>query len=133
MVMLGTDQPTLVDLAAVRARAAGPDMGAVGQSLLGVGFRSPFELLSSYLGRAEDLAPWTAGAHINHDRRPWLQYRAGWDSYTPQPTDLMRAIARYRRVPGGEVARRGAPAARVVPAGGGPARAPAPARRAPPL
>jgi len=99
MVMLGTAEPTRVDLAAVRARAARPDMASVARSLLDVGFRSPFDLLSTYLGRAEDLAPWTAGAHINRDQQPWLEYRAGWDSYLPQPTDLMRRVTRYRRFP----------------------------------
>jgi len=99
MVMMGGVEPTRIDLAAVRARAATPEMAPVAQSLLGVGFRSPFELFASYLGRAEDLSAWTAGAHINRDRQPWLQYRAGWDSYLPQPTDLIRSIARYRHFP----------------------------------
>ena len=99
MVMVGTAEPTRIDLAALRERASSPDMAGVGRSLLGVGFARPFELLASYLGRAEDLGPWLAGAHINRDRQPWLQYRAGWDSYVPQPNDLIRSIARYRRFP----------------------------------
>jgi len=133
MVMLGTLEPTRIDLAAVRARAATPEMAAVAQSLLGVGFRSPFELLSSYLGRAEDLKDWTAGAHINRDRQPWLQYRAGWDSYVPQPTDLVRAIARYRHFPDETFAGDDALRAQLVQAGAAQvsAQQPSPPGRAP--
>ncbi|MEQ1831783.1 MAG: fused MFS/spermidine synthase [Candidatus Eisenbacteria bacterium] len=99
MVMLGTEAATRVDLAALRERSGAPAMAAVNQSLLGVGYRSAFELLSSYLGRAQDLKPWTDGAHINRDREPWLQYRAGWDSYTQQPNNLFEEMARYRKFP----------------------------------
>ena len=99
MVMLGTAEPARFDLAALSAHAADPERAAIAQSLLGVGFRSPFELLSTYLGSAEDLKPWLAGAHINHDRQPWLQYQAGWDSYVQQPTNLIQSIAAYRRFP----------------------------------
>jgi hypothetical protein len=48
-----------------------------------VNFRSPFDLLSTYLGRAE-VSPWTAGAHQPRPV-PWLEYRAGWDSYRRSP------------------------------------------------
>lgn len=99
MVMLGTEQPTRVDLATLRERTGQPDMAQVNESMLGVGYRSALELLSSYLGRAQDLTAWTDGAHINRDREPWLQYRAGWDSYTPQPNNLFEAIALYRKFP----------------------------------
>jgi spermidine synthase len=99
MVMLGTAEPARFDLAALRARAEAPERAAVAQSLLGVGFRSPLELLSTYAGRAGDLQPWLAGAHINHDHQPWLQYRAGWDSYLPQPNDLIQSVTRYRKFP----------------------------------
>jgi len=101
LVMLGTDQPTRIDLAGMQTRASQPEFAPVAQSLLGVGFRTPFELMAAYLGRPADLATWTAGAVINRDRRPWLQYRAGWDSYSEQRHDLFDVIARYRRFPSG--------------------------------
>ena len=101
LVMLGTDQPTRIDLAGMQVRASQPEFAPVAQSLLGVGFRTPFELMATYLGRPADLATWTAGAVINRDRRPWLQYRAGWDSYSEQRHDLFDVIARFRRFPSG--------------------------------
>jgi hypothetical protein len=57
--------------------------------------------MATYLGRPADLQGWTAGAVINRDGRPWLQYRAGWDSYSEQRHDLFDVIARYRRFPVG--------------------------------
>jgi spermidine synthase len=101
LVMLGTVGPTTIDLAALQARAAQPEFRPIAESLLGVGFRSPFELMATYLGRPADLQGWTAGAVINRDGRPWLQYRAGWDSYSEQRHDLFDVIARYRRFPVG--------------------------------
>jgi spermidine synthase len=101
LVMLGTDGPTTIDLARLQARAAQPEFRPVAESLLGVGFRSTFELMATYLGRPADLTAWTAGAVINRDGRPWLQYRAGWDSYSEQRHDLFDVIARYRRFPVG--------------------------------
>jgi hypothetical protein len=38
---------------------------------------------------------------INRDSKPWLQYRAGWDSYSEQRHDLYQILARYRRFPSG--------------------------------
>jgi spermidine synthase len=101
LVMLGADQPMSIDRAGLQARAARPEFAPIAQSLLGVGFRSPFELMATYLGRPSDLKEWTADAVINRDRRPWLQYRAGWDSYSEQRHDLFDVIARYRRFPSG--------------------------------
>jgi len=101
LVMLGGDAPLSIDLQALADRARTPDYQPIAQSLLGVGFRSPFDLMATYLGRPADLADWTAGAVINRDAQPWLQYRAGWDSYSEQRHDLFRVLARYRQFPTG--------------------------------
>jgi hypothetical protein len=71
----------------------------VAQSLGEVGFRSTLGLMSTYAGRRVDLAPWLEGAAINRDRKPWLQYQAGLESYTPQEADVFRAMTAYRRFP----------------------------------
>ncbi len=99
LVLLGTDGPTRIDLDDISARLDRPDHQSVKRSLEEVGFSTAIELLATYAGRKADLAPWLADAQINRDRRPWLQYQAGWESYTPQTDDVSGALAAYRRFP----------------------------------
>ena len=47
------------------------------KSLQDIGFVSTIDLMSSYAGRAADLAEWLKGAAINTDRDLRLQYLAG--------------------------------------------------------
>ena len=76
-----------------------PDQQPVKRSLAEVGFPTAIDLLATYAGRRSDLAPWLADARINRDRRPWLQYQAGWEAYTEQTDDVYGAMAAYRRFP----------------------------------
>jgi hypothetical protein len=98
LVMLSATQKA-IDLDALDQRLKRPDHQRAAQSLASVGFRSAIELMATYTGRRRDLAPWLAGARVNHDRKPWLQYQAGLDSYAPQKTDVYGEIAGYRRFP----------------------------------
>jgi hypothetical protein len=97
--MMGTDGGMAIDLDELDERLKRPDYLPVAQSLEAVGFRSAIDLLSTYAGRRVDLAPWLAGAEVNRDRKPWLQYQAGLESYTAQKADVYRAMAVYRRFP----------------------------------
>ncbi len=99
LVLLGTDRPTVIDLDALTARLARPEYEAVRRSIADVGFPTVIDLLATYGGRRSDLAPWLADARINRDRKPWLQYQAGWESYTEQTDDVYGAMAAYRRFP----------------------------------
>jgi len=99
LVLLGTDTPTTIDLDTLAARLARADHQGVRQSLVDVGFPTAIDLLATYGGRRQDLAPWLADGAINRDRNPWLQYRAGWEAYTEQTDDVFGAIASYRRFP----------------------------------
>ena len=99
LVLLGTDGPTTIDLDALDERVKRPDHLNVARSLQAVGFPSVIDLMATYAGRRDDLAPWLAGAEINRDRKPWLQYRAGMESYTEQKADTYAAMAAYRRFP----------------------------------
>jgi spermidine synthase len=99
LVMLGSDGPTPIDLDVLMARLARPDHQRVSESLQAIGFQSGIRLLSTYAGRSVDLAPWLAGAQIDRDRKPWLQYQAGMDSYTPQKSDVYGDLVAYRRFP----------------------------------
>jgi len=98
-VLLGTDRPTVIDLDSLTARLARPDQQEVQRSLAEVGFPTAIDLLATYGGRNQDLAPWLADGTINRDRKLWLQYQAGWESYTDQSDDVYGAIAAYRRFP----------------------------------
>ena len=53
------------------------DNARAAKSLQDIGFVSAIDLMSSYAGRAADLAPWLKGAAINTDRDLRLQYLAG--------------------------------------------------------
>jgi spermidine synthase len=99
LVLLGTDGPTRIDLDSLAARLARPEGQPVARALAEVGYPGALDLLATYGGRRADLEPWLADAEINRDRRPWLQYRAGWESYTQQTDDVYGAIAAYRKFP----------------------------------
>jgi spermidine synthase len=99
LVLLGTDGPTRIDLDDITARLDRPDHQMVKRSLAEVGFPTAIDLLATYGGRRSDLAPWLADARINRDRRSWLQYQAGWESYTEQTDDVYGAMAAYRKFP----------------------------------
>jgi spermidine synthase len=99
VVLLGSERPVTIDLDALSARLARPDHARVLQSLAEVGFQTGIDLLATYAGRHSDLGPWLADAEINRDRKPWLQYRAGLESYTMQTSDTYGAMAGYRRFP----------------------------------
>jgi len=99
VVLVGTAGPTRIDLDATAAKLATPPYARVAASLAAVGFHTLPDLLSSYVSRRADLAPWLAGARINRDWQPWLQYQAGLESYTEQEADIGASLARYRVFP----------------------------------
>lgn len=99
MVLLGTPQPTRIDLDRTAARLADAAYAGVTSSLAAVGFPSLPALLATYVTRRSDLAPWLAGASIDRDWQPWLQYRAGLESYTEQEADIEAKMSEYRVFP----------------------------------
>jgi spermidine synthase len=99
VVLLGTPGPTRIDLDRTAARLADPAYAGVASSLASVGFGSLPALLATYVTRSSDLAPWLAGAPIDRDWQPWLQYRAGLESYTEQEADIEAKMSAYRAFP----------------------------------
>lgn len=99
LVLLGMDRATTIDLDALDARLKSAPYAAVSRSLQEVGFGSVVDLLATYTTRRSDLAPWLAGAQITSDRRPWLQYQAGLESYTEQEGNIYASISSYRIFP----------------------------------
>jgi spermidine synthase len=77
VVLVGRASDDPIDLARLERRLARPDYELVAESLREVGFDSALDLLSTYSGQAETLAPWLAGAARNTDRNLRLQYLAG--------------------------------------------------------
>ena len=99
LVLVGTDGPTRIDLSGLNNRLMRPDHWPVVRALRQIVFGSPADLLSTYTGQREDLEPWLAGAQINEDRRLWLQYQAGLDTYVAQEEGIYADMLRFRRFP----------------------------------
>ena len=78
VVLFGqADDSFSIDVARIEARLQTPEYAEVSDSLREVGFFSFMDLLATYSGQADDLAPWLEGAPINRDRNLRLQYLAG--------------------------------------------------------
>ena len=64
-----------------------------------MGFPTRSRLLSTYAGRASDLAPWLANAQINQDLNLRLQYLAGMGLNFDRPVVIYDDMLRYRTFP----------------------------------
>jgi spermidine synthase len=99
VVLLGTSEPLKIDLDAMQQRWDRPDQSNVVQSLNETRFNSPISLLSTYAGRASDLAPWLQGAPINDDLSMRLQYLAGMGLNYDAPAVIYSDMLGYRKIP----------------------------------
>jgi len=77
LVLMGRLGPTPIDVGVWENRLLQPAFSEVRASLAEVGINSALDLLSTYAGRADELAPWLEDAEINRDRNLRLQYLAG--------------------------------------------------------
>src|SRR5450432_4310706 len=102
-VFMGQLEPLKVDLDAVEARFAQPDMEPVRQSLSDIGITSVIDLLSTWSGAAVDLKKWTRGAPLNTDDNLRLSYLAGWGINANMADDLYRRMLTYRKPPEGTI------------------------------
>jgi spermidine synthase len=102
-VFMGQLEPLKVDLDAVEARYAQPDMKPVRQSLRDIGITSVIDLLSTWSGAAVDLKKWTDGAPLNTDDNLRLSYLAGWGINANMADDLYRRMLTYRKPPEGTI------------------------------
>ncbi len=102
-VFMGQLEPLKVDLDAVEARYAQPDMKPVRQSLRDIGITSVIDLLSTWSGAAVDLKKWTDGAPLNTDDNLSLSYLAGWGINANMADDLYRRMLTYRKPPEGTI------------------------------
>jgi spermidine synthase len=98
-VLLGQVEPLKINVDAMQQRLDRPDEQAVARSLKMVGFPNAIDLLSTYAGRASELAPWLANAQINGDLNMRLQYLAGMGLNYDRPVVIYGDILRYRTFP----------------------------------
>jgi spermidine synthase len=97
LVGLGRVDGASISQSALQARIdASPEVKA---SLKAVALTSAADLLSTYAGRASDLAPWLADAEINRERHLRLQYLAGLAANTDQRYLIFQSMLNYRKYP----------------------------------
>lgn len=94
LVLVGRADSRPIDLTRLARRLGRSDYAPVATSLRAVGFASALDLLGTYTGRTQDLAPWLAGAARNTDRNLRLQYLAG------EGMNSFRAQAIFRELVG---------------------------------
>ncbi len=95
VLLLGQNGPATIDLDQMARRWT----GAVAQSNGEVGFKSPVDLMSTYVGRNSELQKWTAGAHINTDMDLRLQYMAGMGLNYNSAGTIRWEISHYYKYP----------------------------------
>ena len=103
LVLLGTAEPTALNVDDLQRRLDGSGYVAVSQSLAEVGFHSAVDVLATYAGRAQDLRALLVDAPINEDLNMRLQYLAGLGLNSMADQTIYRSILKYRRFPDGLV------------------------------
>jgi spermidine synthase len=97
LVVLGQTNASTIEEAELDIKIA--QRPTVRRSLSAITLPSGASLLSTYAGRARDLAPWLADAHINRERHLRLQYLAGLAANSDNRYGIFRAIVDHRRYP----------------------------------
>ena len=99
LVLLGTPDASPIDVDALQRRLDQPGYSRVAASLGETGFHSAVDLLSTYAGRATDLAPMLSGVPLNEDLNMRLQYLAGLGLNSIIAPQVYREILSYRKFP----------------------------------
>ena len=100
VILAAKDGGLRVDVEALALRLGSPEQATVSRSLFDAQYRSVLDLLSTYAGRASELAPWLQDAEINRDGNLRLQYLAGFGLNRYEQADIYREILSYRSFPG---------------------------------
>jgi spermidine synthase len=99
IVLLGQADAPRIDLDSLDHKLQRDDFMFVRRSLADVGFGSAEDLLATYAGRAQDIAPWVADAQVNRDRDLRLQYLAGLEANSYLSGPIYSRMLEYRRFP----------------------------------
>jgi spermidine synthase len=91
-VLVGRKSDEPIDITRLQARLDSSAYAPVAESLRAVGFDSALDLLSTFAGDAESLAPWLEGAARNTDRNLRLQYLAGQGLNVLAAGDIFAAL-----------------------------------------
>ena len=97
VVLFARKEPAPIDIDALQLRLDRPNHARVKTSLAEVGLGSAVELLSTYTGRARDLAEWLKDAPINIDINLRLQYLAGLGLNSYHQDAIRKEMLTYRR------------------------------------
>ncbi len=101
VVLLGTVEPTRIDVNQVMARLNRPDYAPVVQSMMDVGYQTPMDLFATYSANKSDLTEWLKDAQVNRDRNLRLQFLAGLGLNEYNSEGIYDDMARFRRFPEG--------------------------------
>jgi spermidine synthase len=99
LVMLGGADAAPINVDALQRRLSQAGYAGVSASLADVGFHSAVDLLATYAGRAQDLAPMVTNAQINEDLNMRLQYMAGLGLNSVTAPQVYREVLSYRKFP----------------------------------
>src|SRR6266571_3356934 len=99
LVLLGRLETAPINIDELQKRLDDARYSGVSTSLGEAEFRSAFDVMGSYAGRASDLAPMLSGAEINRDLNMRLQYVAGWGLNSVSSAQIYRRILSYRKFP----------------------------------
>jgi spermidine synthase len=99
LVMLGSADAAPINVDALQRRLSQAGYSGVSASLADVGFHSAVDLLATYAGRAQDLAPMVTNAQINEDLNMRLQYMAGLGLNSVTAPQVYREVLSYRKFP----------------------------------
>ncbi len=99
LVLLGSADPSPIDVHALQQRLDQPGYSQVAAALADVRFHSAVDLLATYAGRAQDLAPMLAGTRLNDDLNMRLQYLAGLGLNSVSAPQVYRELLSYRKFP----------------------------------
>jgi spermidine synthase len=91
-VLVGRKSDEPIDITRLQARLDTSAYARVAESLRAVGFDSALDLMSTFAGDAESLAPWLEGAARNTDRNLRLQYLAGQGLNVLAAGDIFAAL-----------------------------------------
>lgn len=100
VVLIGQLEPRPIDVTAWERRWLEPGFARAAQSLADVGLSGPLEVLVTFAGRQDELAPWLQDAVINRDRDLRLQYLAGWGLNFNEPEKVFDELISRRRTAG---------------------------------
>jgi len=101
LVLLGHEEPMVLDIPGSEARLALPQYAPMATSMTEVGIEGPQGLLNTYIGDKRSLASWVKDAQINRDKDLRLQYLAGFALNRTQGDAIYQEMAAFKAPPAG--------------------------------